>query len=87
MARVLDIILVHNLLQTTHKTTMTNDRVHLVTILMEGKSIDVPAIMCHIMLQTSIEDGTKRGLLYEVLVTKLLEQCGVTFPRDSVILL
>lgn len=69
VARVLDIILVHNLLQTTHKTDMLDDRVNLVTILMEGKSIDVPAIMCYTMLHTSIEDDTKRGLPYIVLVT------------------
>lgn len=73
VARVLDITLVDNLLQTTYKTTMTDDKAHLVTSLMEGKSIDVLTIMCHIMLQTSIEDGIKRGLSYEVLVTQLLE--------------
>lgn len=29
-----------------HKMDMTENRVHLVASLMEGKSIDVPAIMC-----------------------------------------
>lgn len=84
VARVLDIILVHNLLQTTHKIDMLDDWAHLVAILMKGKAIDVPAIMCHVMLQTTIEDGTKRGLSYRVMVTQILEQCGVTFSHDVV---
>lgn len=50
VVRVLDIILVHNLLQTTQKTIMTDDRIHLVPRLIEGKPIDVLAIMCHIMM-------------------------------------
>lgn len=50
VARVLNMILVHNLLQMTHKTNMSDDMVHLVSSLMEGKSIDVPAIMCQVML-------------------------------------
>lgn len=69
-----------------HKTTMKNDRAHLVVSLMEGKSIVVPTIMCQVMLQMSIDDGIKRGLPYRVLVTQLLEQCVVTFPRDVVTL-
>lgn len=60
MVRVLDIILVHNLLQMMHKTTMSDNRAHLVASLMEGKSTDVLTMMCYTMLQTSIEDDTKR---------------------------
>lgn len=50
LARVLNIILVHNMLQTTHKTNMIDDMVHLVASLMEGKVIDVLDIMCQVML-------------------------------------
>lgn len=73
LARVLNIILVHNLLQTSHKTDMFDDMVHLVVSLMEGKAIDMPTIMCQMMLQTSIDDGTKKGLPYGVLVTQIME--------------
>lgn len=66
----------------THKTDMTDDIVHLVASLIKGKAIDVPAIMCQVMLQASIDLGTKRGLPYRVLVTQILEQCGVSFPKD-----
>lgn len=38
------------------------------------------------MLQASIDNETKRGLAYGVLVTQILEQCGVTFPKDVVTL-
>lgn len=60
VARVLDIILVHTLLQTTHKIDISEDRVYLVASLMEEKSIDVLAIMCLVMLQAFIDNGMKR---------------------------
>lgn len=86
LARVLNIILVHNLLQTSHKTNMSDDMVHLVASLMEGKVIDVSAIMCQMMLQTFIDDGIKRGLPYGVLVIQIIEKCSVTFSRDVITL-
>lgn len=48
VARVLNMILVQNLLQTIHN--MSNDMVHLLESLMEGKVIDAPTIMCQVML-------------------------------------
>lgn len=86
VVRVLDNILVHNLLQTMHKITMTDDRVHLVASLIEGKSIDIPAIMCQVMLQSSIDSGMKQGLPFGVLVIQILQQCGISFPKDAVVL-
>lgn len=86
LARVFNIILIHNLLQTSHKTDMSDDMVHLMASLMEGKAIDVPTIIYQMMLQTSIDDGMKRGPLYGVLVTQIMEQYSVTFPRDAVTL-
>lgn len=50
LAKVLNIILVHNLLQASHKMDMSDDMAHSVASLMEGKEIDVPAIMCQLML-------------------------------------
>lgn len=73
LLRFLNIILVHNLLSTTHKTNMTDDIVHLVTSLMEGKALNVPAIMCYTMLNMTSNLGTKRRLLYGVMITQLLE--------------
>lgn len=75
VAKVLNMILVHNLLQTTHKTDMLDNMIHLVANLIESKSIDVIAIMCQVMLQALIDSGSKRGLPYGVLVTQILEQC------------
>lgn len=50
VACMLHMILIHNLLQMLHKNAMTDYRAHLVASLMEGKPIDVPTIMCHIIL-------------------------------------
>lgn len=83
LPRFLNIILVHYLLPTTHKT---NDMVHLVASLMEGKALDIPAIMCYMMLNVSSDLGIKRRLPYEMMITQLLEQCGVTFLPDVVVL-
>lgn len=50
LLRFLNIILGHNLLSTTHKMDMSDDMVHLVANLMEGKVLDIPTIMCYVML-------------------------------------
>lgn len=84
--RVLNIILVHNLLPTTHQTDMIDNLVHLVVSLMEDKSIDFPTIMCYVMLQATLDRGSKRGLPYGVMITQLIEQHRVTLPCDVVVL-
>lgn len=86
LLRFLNIILVQNLLPTTHKIDITNDMVHLVVNLMEGKALHVPAIMCYVMLQASTNLGTKRRLPYGVMITQLMEQCRMTYLRDVVVL-
>lgn len=86
LLRFLNLILVHNLLPTTHKTDMSDDMVHLVAGLMEGKALDVPAIMCYVMLPASSNKGSKQGLSYGVMINQLMEQCRVTFLCDAVVI-
>lgn len=74
LAMVLNIILVHNLLQTSHKIDMSDDMVHLVASL--------TVIMCQMMLQTPINDGMKIWSASHLDYGK----CGVIFPRDAVTL-
>lgn len=75
-------IFTYNLFPTYQKLGMENHEVYMIYNILTGKPVDIPVIICYIIITGSSTMSRVKGLPYGVMIIALMEICGVPFPLD-----
>lgn len=77
---MLNLIFSNNLFPITHND-MSDSMVHVIYSFLTKKEVDIAVILCHIIIFEARNSISSRLLPYGVLITHLLEVCGVLFSK------
>lgn len=66
-----------------HNNDMFDNMVHVIYSLLTKKEVNIAAIMCHVIITEACNSNVSTLLPYGVMITRFLEVCRVSFPKDA----
>lgn len=72
-------IFTYNILPTTHKRNLIDDAAYLINAILDSQRIDIPLIICYMMIQAHELKHSINSLPYPTLVTSIMAIKKVSF--------